>query len=590
IIEIQPFLKQDISVGLLISTINFSERVLNPVVKLNGNRMALTWISPTQLTASYMVSGNELNGRAVIQIIATDFSGNESILVTQNLNIDTVSPTLNAWVSRADTNQNWVDLAIENEMGTQLTVIRDGVIVTSFISDRSPITIPVPLVLGKNQFQVRSVDRAGNGQLTSNLEVVFRTDPPEMTGFALSSNPVKAGPLSVSINLNEYVTGNIIGKMTCGTSSILAASINVAGQTVAVGFDVPVIMDGFAKVIVEGIENGAGNKTSLSFNLDIDNAVPQVVSKNSLIRYVKAGQYPYQIQVSEQVSTISVQFNGTRLPLSKMALVDGGVAYTFDAMIQSGDRQGTASILIHMEDTAGNQTDSTDSQWVVDTEAPTVNRLVSDSRPVSVGDIDLSFKISEAIKGKPLVTINNTPMILESVVASDNNLIYRVVSTILPAERQGISTVSVSIIDLAGNESIWTGNGPVIDTIRPSINVTSTPSAVSLGVCEINFNISEPVGSVAVTFNDRAIPVIQLDDGLFVACPTIDATERQGTAPLWIVAEDVAGNKTEIQFNGVWIDTISPSFISPMVMGRSVWTTGNRQMTIGLSEMVSTVS
>ena len=164
-----------------------------------------------------------------------------------------------------------------------------------------------------------------------------------------------------------------------------------------------------------------------------------------------------------------------------------------------------------------------------------------------------------------MVNVNGDPAILRSgsLEALSGRYLYEYTYNITSADKQGIATISIEAVDLAGNKTRLTNNVLLnIDTIYPVVSrVEVLPALAKAGTITISFALSEtPLIDPLVRVNgSQAVKKFKNNRSYIYTYQVTDADE-QGAAELYIEVKDAALNVTPNTLNNLLaVDTIAPA-------------------------------
>jgi len=201
--------------------------------------------------------------------------------------------------------------------------------------------------------------------------------------------------------------------------------------------------------------------------------------------------------------------------------------------------EGTNTVSVYAEDTAGNSCAAVTRTWVVDTVAPTA--------PV--------------ISGKP-AALTNTPAFTMSAASDDAtaltyhwtfNGVGTVGASLADNAREGANSVSVYATDEAGNVSATTSYSWTLDTTAPSgLAMGGTPAQ---GATTANSAVS----LTASATDAHAITYRWTFNGVASEGAALNATAKEGLNTASVVAVDAAGNACAVVTRTWTLDTTKPA-------------------------------
>ncbi|MBD2156189.1 Ig-like domain-containing protein [Leptolyngbya sp. FACHB-16] len=449
------------------------------------------------------------DGAKSVIVRQTDLAGNISTSNPFNFTLDTfaaapgvaLSSDTGSYIDRV-TNKG--DLAITAENGATIQYSTDNG--QTWTSSFTPVE-------GNNTVWVRQTDTAGNISASTSFSFTLDTIalPPEValvydTGTSNSDKTTNYGVLSVT-----PVTGAMIEYSTNN------------GQT-WIGSFTPV--EGNNTILVRQTDT-AGNisdPTSFSFTLDTTIIAPGVVLANdtgfsSSDKITRDGALSI---AAETGATIEYSFNG-----------GGTWTHSFTPV------EGSNTFLVRQIDAAGNTSTVTSFSFTLDTtiQAPGVT-LVQDTGTSN------SDRITS--NGALAITAENGARIEYSLNGGNTWT-----TSFIPVE--GLNTVQVRQIDVAGNVSVVTPLNFTVDTIAPNAlaialtndsgssgdNITNDANLTVSGI-EPDANVEYKINNgdwssvylTPVTDGDYVVQVRQVDQAGNVSNPASVAFTRDTTAPV----------------------------------------------------------
>lgn len=192
--------------------------------------------------------------------------------------------------------------------------------------------------------------------------------------------------------------------------------------------------------------------------------------------------------------------------------------------------------------------------------APTTGASLNNSQPTitaQLRDNDSGIDISSLILKVDSIAVDGAS-IVKNAVSSGYDISY----TIATALSDGNHIISVQVTDNDGNQCEEVTSTFVVDTVPPTLIVTSPEDGFVTNNNKItvsgttNDETSSPV-TVTVTVNGSAQTVTVDDDGSF----SDEITLKEGDNEIVIVARDSSGQETSITRH-VTLDTKAPVFVS----------------------------
>ena len=264
--------------------------------------------------------------------------------------------------------------------------------------------------------------------------------------------------------------------------------------------------------------------------------------------------------------------------------------------LSSALADGLHNLAVRLADLAGNTgTQSTATLGVtIDATAPTVSSVVATGTGITSGAgnlkagavVTLTVNTSEAVTiagGTPSLTLNSGGTATYSSGTGTNALVfsYTVGATDNAADLQvsSLNTNGATLTDTAGNSLATFSFNPtgtlVIDTLAPTLAITSSASALKVGeTATITFTFSEaPTGFAAadITTTGGTLGALSGTGLTRTATFTPTASTNSGTASITVASgsyTDAAGNSGgEGTTPSISFDTLAPTFSSTYVSG-----------------------
>ena len=264
--------------------------------------------------------------------------------------------------------------------------------------------------------------------------------------------------------------------------------------------------------------------------------------------------------------------------------------------LSSALSNGLHNLAVRLADSGGNTgTQSTATLGVtIDATAPTVSSVVATGTGITSGAgnlkagavVTLTVNTSEAVTiagGTPSLTLNSGGTATYSSGTGTNALVfsYTVGATDNAADLQvsSLNTNGATLTDTAGNSLATFSSNPtgtlVIDTLAPTLAITSSASALKVGeTATITFTFSEaPTGFAAadITTTGGTLGALSGTGLTRTATFTPTASANSGTASISVASgsyTDAAGNSGGAGTTpSISFDTLAPTFSSTYVSG-----------------------
>ncbi|QKX03820.1 Ig-like domain-containing protein [Aquimarina sp. TRL1] len=521
-------------------------------------------------------AGNEISpdGTYDVTAIATDTAGNTATDTTSGeLIIDTVAPTVPTVVSQT-TNDTTPVITGTADSSDSLTVTVDGVTYSEGdgnLVDNGDntwsLTIPAGNELttdGTYDVTATATDTAGNtatdttsGELT--IDTVAPTVPTVVSQTTNDTTPVITGTADSSDSLTVTVDGVTYSE---GDGNLVDNGDNTWSLTIPAGNEIS--PDGTYDVTATATDTAGNTATdTTSGELIIDTVAPTVPT---VVSQTTNDTTPVITGTADSSDSLTVTVDGVTYSEGDGNLVDNG-DNTWSLTIPAGNEispDGTYDVTATATDTAGNTaTDTTSGELIIDTVAPTVPTVVSqttnDTTPVITGTADSSDSLTVTVDG---VTYSE----------GDGNLVDNGDNTwslTIPAGNEispdGTYDVTATATDTAGNTATDTTSGELtIDTVAPTVptvvsQTTNDTTPVITGTADSSDSLTVTVDGVTYSEGDGNL-VDNGDNTWSLTIPAGNEISPDGTYDVTATATDTAGNTaTDTTSGELTIDTVAPT-------------------------------
>jgi hypothetical protein len=216
--------------------------------------------------------------------------------------------------------------------------------------------------------------------------------------------------------------------------------------------------------------------------------------------------------------------NGT---LGAVVSSDGGVTWTATFTPAAGVTDTTNVIILDktgVSDTAGNAGvgSSSSANFAIDTQAPTVSIVLSDSALAAGETATVTLTFSEAVTGLTLADLSAGSGALSALSSLDGGVTWSATLTPSAATTSATNAVTLaagSLVDPAGNANAGATSSAnyAVDTLRPSASVTLSDSALSVGeTATVTITFTEAVtgfGNADLTVVNGTLGAVASSDG-----------------------------------------------------------------------------
>ncbi|MFA6014096.1 MAG: Ig-like domain-containing protein [Gallionellaceae bacterium] len=457
-----------------------------------------------------------------------------------------------------------------------------------------------------------ATDLAGNSSTTGTRGINVDTLPPAPPASVILPNAADAmaseavnGAFTVNAELGSVVTVTF----TNGTNTIeqtfiaTGAPIEVSLTTI----DLITLGDGTISVSATATD-AVGNVSqagSSSFVLDTlapDMPVINVVENNNVISKLSGASFVSGS--AEANATVALSLGGHTYNLTADA--QGNWRYLLLAADISSMGEGAETLSAIATDLAGNISLSATREISVNTSSPTITVTgVSLSADTGIAANDfLTNATNQTISG----TLNSALTTGEKLYGSVDNgttwtdITSKVIGTAINwtgATLAGSSNILFKMMNAFGNNSLATGgNGYVLDTVAPTLTISSDLSAIKAGqTATINFTFSENPGSTFtsadIVSNGGTLTGLAVDAQnplVYTATftPTVNLTSGLASVTLMSASyTDAAGNNGGTANSlSLSVDTLAPEPLSFVpVDGTNILPGGN--LALSFSENIA---
>jgi len=588
-------------------TFTFSEdpgvALSSEVITVIGGTLSAVSGSGLERTAVFTPNVNQNGGSASISIDAglfTDLAGNDSASASlTSLTFDTLAPAAPSAPVLAVVSDTGVagDGITANDRPTftgtaesGATVVlydaRDNVIGTGTAVDGAWSIAPVAaLGEGKHTISARAVDAAGNesaaatgGEITIDftpptLSITSNVDKLKIGETATISFTFSEDPGNSFTKADIQLSGGTLGDLTRNgltfsatftpddnvdttTASITVgagAYVDVAGNNGGPGLSPTLVFDTRAPVAPSIPDLVAGSDTGTSDDDDVTGDTTPTFSGTA-----EAGATVTLFAGEREIGSV-VATDGTWRIASDVALVQGKYDITAVATDAAGNA-GPASAPLKLEIvTDAPTTKATSLKFSADTGTFQTDLVTRTAAQIISGELDAQLKAGEYVE----VSVDGGKHWSRANIDAEN---WSIGTTLLAGE----DSVAVRVVNAIGNAGEEYSRDYRLDTLAPSVTITSNVSAVKRGEsATITFTFSEDPGAT-FTWNGAAGDVV-VSGGVLSAISGSGATRTatftpadgfEGNASITVAASSYADLAGNLGTNGVTpalaIDTKAP--------------------------------
>ncbi len=517
-------------------------------VTLNGNAA----VADTATTWHYSLSTSVINGFGqgpeTLTAVATDAAGNTTT-TTHNISVDTVAPTAPTIATVAtDDIINAVEQAATvtvsgtNEAGS--TVKLDGSAVVADTATTWHYSLSSSAIAGFGQgpetLTAVATDAAGNTTTTTH-NISVDTVVPTVTIATVATDDI--------INaVEQAATVTVSGTNDAGSTVKLNGNAVVADTATTWHYGLSTsVINGFGQgpeTLTAVATDAAGNTTTTTHNISVDTVAPTAPT----IATVATDDI---INAAEQAATVTVtgaNEAGSTVTLNGNAVVaDTSTTwhYNLSASAITAFGQGTETLTAVATDAAGNTTTATHN-ITVDTVAPaspgTPDLIATSDKGVSstdniTNDNTPTFS-GTGVNGTTVTLLDGTTVVGSAVVSGGT---YSITTSALS---DGVHSITATTSDSAGNVGTSSALSVTIDTVGPTVKITSATDFFGSGAVSGTATDNGPSGmdEVVVTRSSGSV-ILGTDQSFgFGGAWSISSSNIGLGNLITATATDVAGN------------------------------------------------
>jgi Big-like domain-containing protein len=452
-------------------------------------------------------------GAHAFSIRATDSAGNVGAEAAYSWTVDTTNPVVTITSGpAAATNQTSASFTFSSEPGSTFECRLDA---EAFAACPSPKNYP-SLTDGAHNFRVRATDQAGNtGSTTTYSWTIDRTAPTvTLTSkpAALTNDPTPSFVFSASEGGSSFEC-----KLDQAAFAACTSGITYAAQT-----------DGSHTFVARATDAAGNVGPATSYGWTIDTVAPTATLTSKPLSPTNDPTPTFAFTASEPGSSLAC-----RLDSGSFASCTSGITY-------AAQTDGDHTFAVRATDATGNTGPAATYTWTIDTAAPTATLT---STPTALtNDPTPSFAF----------TANEPGSTFSCRIDSGSFADCTSPKAYSTALADGSHTFRVRATDLAGNVGPASTYTWTIDTVAPTVTLTSKPATLTKdSTPTFTFTANESPS----TFSCR------LDSGSFAACtsPKDYSSLVDGSHTFRVRATDAAGNTGATAVHDWTIDTAAPT-------------------------------
>lgn len=455
------------------------------------------------------------------------------------------------------TNQAFYQNQVQSEAGSIVHWYVDSVLA---VKDQDHLA--TVLTEGPHIIAADTVDQAGNRSEQSRQPIVVDLTSPIVKEVRLATpEPVSANTYAIEISYSEPVTESHIQVRTAA-GAIRPVS---GGEVTFLRGD-----DGLSNIEISGARDEAGNLitpySAPAYLIDTTAPLPPILTGSEL---GNNSEYPLKIN-AEPGTTITPYIDGIAMTPY--------IQYHSQETIPLTLAEGPHTLSAKITDAAGNIAVSQGLPISIDLTRPTLHSIsIGGLTHLKAGTYPISLQFSE-----PLDTVSPYTITMKS--ATQNLIAQGNTITINPGD-DGRYTIEIqNVTDMAGNKATLTYSTIfIVDTTKPIISADLQGAFKSNTSIYINtLGLSEPNLSVTLSVDGASI---QTWHNRSESIP-LSFELSEGTHTLSAVAQDLAGNISQIFTQSVIIDLTKPIITTVTLSQNSPVKAGTYTATFEFSEPV----
>ncbi|PTK82728.1 YSIRK signal domain/LPXTG anchor domain surface protein [Staphylococcus haemolyticus] len=481
-------------------------------------------------------SGFTLTGKETISATVLDKGSNVSPATTITVK-DTTKPVVTAITNQmkeVNTSIDSITIVATDNSGDAVTNSVSGLPSGVTFNSSTNTISGTPTKVGNYTITITSTDSSGNSTTTPFTITVVDTTTPVITPIGNQTKEVNTPINSITIIASD--------------NSKLAVTNNVSGLPDGVTFDsttnrisgTPTKVGTYPITVTSTDANGNAMTTNFTISI-VDTTKPVVTPISNQTKEVDTAIDPITIEATDN--------SGQPVTNSVSGLPDG---VTFDRTTNkiSGTptKVGTYPITITTTDASGNAISTEFNIKVIDTIAPIVSTIESQTKEVNTV-IDVITIDATDNSGQPVTnSVNGLP----DGVTFDNTT-NSISGT---PTKVGDYPITVTTTDASGNTATTKFNITVVDTTSPTVTpIVDQTKEVNTAIDSITIDATDNSGQ-SVTNNVTGLPSGVTFNN---ATNTISGIpSKVGNYPITVTTTDASGNTTTTIFNIKVVDTTKP--------------------------------
>ncbi len=385
--------------------------------------------------------------------------------------------------------------------------------------------------------EILGTDLAGNpGDTTTTTALTLDLSAPYFHSVSASPSVARAGTLTeITFWASEALAANPVLTVNGRPATRTGGFNTFYRYRYAVQAEDP---DGPASLLIEG-QDLVGNmgQTSVTTALGIDNTPPTIQDVAASPPRGKTGASILVTFLVLDPLSGSPQVTVNDHAATYLASTAGH--YTYLYTVQTADPDGPATIRVAGTDAVGNTGAITSSEALeIDRVMPVFSAFTAlPSTAREAVPVLLGFTASEALRSDPSLTVNGHP----ATLFAHDGLDYHFTYTVQPNDPDGIASLRVSGIDIAGNLGTTLDTATLtVDKLAPA--ASATPLVTRDITPPLAGTVEEADATVQVTVNAQTLPAVNNGDGTWNLADDLLSPLPEGIYDVQVQAVDLAGN------------------------------------------------
>lgn len=494
-------------------------------------------------------------GSHTFSVTATDTAGNISGVSSYSWIIDLSLPTVTLTSNPASltnsTSASFVFLGTDTGGGS-IASYQCAIDGGSFAVCSSPKSY-LSLSASAHVFSVKAIDTAGNVGNTTTYNWTVDTTTPMASILSGPSSLTNSTSATYTFSATAPPSGSITG---------YECNVDAGGWTSCSSPKTYSGLSAGAHVFsVRSIDNNGNRSSASSQSWVIDTTAPvlSIDTKPTSINNLTSAQFSFSATDANGIASYSCKLDSASFTTCSSPMSYSSLA------------QSSHTFSVTATDSAGNVTAAQTYTWSIDTTAPTLSFTSTPNTVTNLTTASFSFTGSDTGGGA-----------LAGYQCSIDGSTYSTCTSpsVNASLAAGAHVFSVLAVDTAGNASGAQNYNWVIDTTAPTLNLTSTPNAITnLTTASFSFTGSDTGGGAVASF------ACKLDSGSYASCtsPKSYSGLSAGSHSVAITVTDTAGN-TSSELISTWlVDLTAPSvaITTPSMNGSVANVSGLSSYTLG---------